>query len=334
MATTQLTDVIEPSVFTDYVIERTAELSALFQSNIIIPDARIDALAKSPSTLVNMPFWNDLPTTESNISSDDPATLVTPQKITASQDIATNNYRNEAWSAADLVSAVAGADPMAAIGNLVASFWARDLQRTQIAMLRGVLADNIANDSSDMLYNIANDLATAITDAERISAEAVILAAQTMGDNAEKLTAIAMHSVPFSRLQIQDQIAFIRPSDNDIEIPTYLGKRVIVDDMLPAIAGTNRITYTTVLYGTGAMGYGEGAPRTPTEIDRSAAGGNGEGVETLHNRKHYILHPRGIKFTGSPAGQTPTNTEYTAAGSWDRVYERKNVRIAFLNTNG
>ena len=48
----------------------------------------------------------------------------------------------------------------------------------------------------------------------------------------------------------------------------------------------------------------------------------------LINRRHFILHPRGIKFkNASVAGDSPTNAELAAADNWERVYESKNIRI-------
>ncbi len=47
------------------------------------------------------------------------------------------------------------------------------------------------------------------------------------------------------------------------------------------------------------------------------------------------MHPRGVKWLDASVAATfPTNTETEAAANWERVYERKNVRIASLITNG
>ena len=85
-------------------------------------------------------------------------------------------------------------------------------------------------------------------------------------------------------------------------------------------------------------GYGgslEGRARLPVEVDRLPATGDGEGQEVLYNRRHYILHPRGIDFVGGTvAGKSPTNAEYALAGNWNRVYQRKSCRWAYLKTNG
>ena len=57
---TKIADVIVPEVFNKYVIERTAELSALYQSGIVVKDPELDALSTSGGRLINMPFCQDL----------------------------------------------------------------------------------------------------------------------------------------------------------------------------------------------------------------------------------------------------------------------------------
>lgn len=335
MALTQLVDVIIPSVFAPYVQILTTELSALWQAGIILPDPQIQALAIGDGKTFNLPFFNDLTAPESNVGTDAPGTLSTPNKIAAGQDQCIKHYRNQSWSSADLVASIIGPDPMGAIAARVAGYWVRDFQTALIKSVTGLLADNVANDAGDMLYDIATDDASAVTAAEKISATAVISAQQTAGDHQTIFTAICMHSVLYSELKIQNLIDFIPNARGEVVIPTYLGLRVIVDDGMPAVAGTNRIIYDTYLFGTGSVAFGEGTPRIPAETERKPDQGKGEGVEILYSRRHYILHPRGIKFTNSSVASTsPTWAELATAANWDRVYARKLVRIAVLQTNG
>jgi len=335
MATTQLADIIEPSVFARYVIDQTKSLSALFASGIVQPSAEVAALIVGGGSIYNMPFWNDLGNTVSNVGSDNPASSATALKVTAANEKAVKHYRNQLWSAADLVSTVAGDDPIKMIGDRVAAYWSRDMQRILIASLTGVLADNVANDAGDMINNVATDAAGTPTSAELVGPATILDAKQTMGDAGETITGIAMHSVCFTRLQKDNVIAYMPAAETNVRIPTYLGKTVIVDDGLPAVAGTNRITYTSILFGAGAVAQADGAPKVPVEIDRAPAQGDGEGIETLHNRQHFVLHPRGISFiAGSVVGKSPTNAELALAANWNRVYQRKSIPIAFLKTNG
>lgn len=328
-AKTQIQDVIVPEVFNPYVVQRTAELSALRRSGIISSNAELDRLASSGGRLINMPFWDDL-TGDDEVLSDSGA--LTPQKITASQDVAVLLMRGKAWSANDLAKALSGDDPMRAIGDLVAEYWVRMEQKTLISIIDGVFADNVANDAGDLVKNIATEDGNTATEANKLSAEAVIDAATLLGDAAGKLTAIAVHSIVYANMQKNNLIDFEPTNTQNIGWGTYLGKTVIVDDGLAPVAGTTSgFKYKTILFGQGAIGLGNGAAPVPTETDRDSLAGD----DILINRRHYILHPRGIKFTDtSVAASSPTNAELAAAVNWDRVYEKKNIRLVELVTNG
>jgi hypothetical protein len=231
---------------------------------------------------------------------------------------------------------------MDAMARLVAGYWVRQEQRYVIQSLLGVLGDNALapagldkHAQGDMTNSVSNDAVPPILAAELFSAEAFLAAAQTMGDHSSLITAIAVHSVIFSRMQLQNLITFIPNSRGEITIPTYLGRRVIQDDSLPAVAGANRITYTAILFGQGSIARAVGPARVPIESERTPASGNGGGQETLHSRQRYILHPQGWRWTSSvQAGSSPTNAELADPANWSRQFDRKLTRIAFLQTNG
>lgn len=141
-----------------------------------------------------------------------------------------------------------------------------------------------------------------------------------------------MHSAVFSNLQKQQLIDYVTPANASVRIPYYQDKIVLVDDTMPAVAGsTSGYKYSTYFFGQGAIAFGNGAPPVPTETDRDSLAG----YDVLINRWHVILHPRGVAFQdASVAGHSPTNAELATAANWDRVYERKNVRLAELISNG
>ena len=309
MAVTRIADVIVPEVFNPYVIQRTAELSELVQSGIVVPNPELDRLASAGGKLINMPYWNDLTGDDETLSD---SVALTPQKITAGQDVATLLMRGKAWSTNDLAKALSGDDPMKAIGDLVATYWARMEQKTLISTLAGSMG------AANMTGNV-HDI-TAVSGADTLEGKTLLDAKQKLGDNAEKLTAIAMHSATYTSLQKQNLIEYIPDSQGVVKIPTYMGYRIIVDDGCP-VSGT---TYTTYLFGQGAIGRGEGKAPVPVETDRDSLAGE----DILINRRHFILHPRGVAFTNaSVEGAAPTNAELATIGNWNRVYDNKNIRI-------
>jgi len=311
---TIITDVIVPEVFNPYVIQRTAELSAFYQSGIIARTPELDRLASSGGKLINMPFWEDLDGDDEVISDTDALTV---GKIEAGQDVAALLTRGKAWSVNDLAKALSGDDPMAAIGNLVADYWARRFQVILIKTLDGIFG----NTATGMDYN-KHDISGTPTakDADVISAKTAVDAIYKLGDNANKLTGFAMHSATVAKLAKDDLIEYIKPSEGEPEVPYFLGKRVVVDDGLPVSNGV----YTTYIFGQGAFGWGEGGAPKPTETGRDILAGD----DILVSRRHFILHPRGVAFkNASVAGATPSNTELANFANWERVYEPKNVRI-------
>lgn len=313
---TRLSDVIVPQLFNPYVINKTMELSALFNSGIITNDAEFDKLASQAAPIIQMPFFSDLTGDSEPIIED---ADLTAKKITSSQDQATIIRRAAMWSATDLSAAMAGSDPMAAIGNLVAGFWARDMQKELIAILKGAFA------ASNMTDHVL-DISALVGAAAKWSASAFIDANQLLGDAQEQLSAVIMHSAVKSALKKQNLLTTERPSMG-VEFEAYQGKRVIVDDNTPYESGTQ--TFTTYLFGSGALGLGNGNPLgfIPTEIDRDKK--KGSGVDYLINRKNFILHPRGIKWTNTARvnPETPTRAELSTATNWSRVYESKQIRM-------
>lgn len=316
MAATKLGDVIVPEIFNPYVIERTAELSALWQAGIVSTVSDI-SLGEGGST-IQMPFWQDLTGDDQVL---DTSTDLTVSNITASKDVAVVNGRALVYGATDLSGALAGDDPMRAIGDLMAAKWARQMQKVVINVLNGAMGA-MGDESKNTLDISGLSGAAAVLDSD-----AFIDALGTMGDAEGKIQALAVHSATHRLMKKQGLIETIPPEDGKEEISLYQGKRVIVDDGMPVSTGK----YTTYLFGAGAIGYAEGTPKTPSETQREGLKNGGE--EYLISRRHFVLHPRGIKWdpgSGVPAKDTPSNTELAAKANWTRVYESKNIRIVKL----
>jgi hypothetical protein len=316
---TTLADVIVPEVFAKYMIRETAEKARIFQAGLMQPNGIISGFLSGGGQTVNLPMWTDLSGDE-NISTDNYASDATPLAVGTHQDIAIRNSRNQGWTAADLVQALAGDDPLAMVSSRVSTYWANQLEKMMISVIRGVLADNVANDGSDMVVDLGVGTA--------ISAEAIIDAAATMGDADDRLAAIVMHSKVYAQLAKLNLIDFIPDSDGKVRFPTYLGYQVIRDDDC-YLSGTAAQTY---LLARDAFAWGEGTPRTPVEVYRRPEKGDGGGVEELWTRREFCMHPYGFAWQGaSMAGPSPTNTEMINATNWDRVApERKQVGIACL----
>lgn len=314
---TTLSDVIVPELFTPYVIQRTMELSALFNSGIVERNAEFDRLASEAAPVHTMPFFADL--------TGDPEDVVEGADLTAAgieskTDVSTTIRRAKMWSSTDLAAAMAGSDPMKAIGDLVAGFWARSMQKELVSELKGIFA---SESMADHVLNISGNTGVAAN----ISATSFFDALQKMGDAADTLTAVAMHSATKTYLMKQNLITTQRDS-SDASFDVYQGRRVVVDDGCPVADGV----YTTYLFGERAVAFGEGSPVgfVPTETTRDPK--KGSGVDYLINRHTFILHPRGIKWTNKTRAhaETVSRKEMEDGTNWERAYESKAIRVVAL----
>ncbi len=325
MATVQLADVIVPEEFTSYITENSIEKSALVQSGIVVRNSEIEAQLRAGASMFSVPYWKDLANDAPNVTNDDPAQMAVPRKLTAGKQMIRKGYYHNSWSAMNLASELSGSNALTRIQNRAGSYWLRYSQRHLIACLNGVLADNVANDSGDMV----NDISSGTGAAANFSAGAVIDTAGTLGDSMRDLTAIGMHSAVYKAALKGDLIQTV-PDSRGGFIQSFRGLAILVDDGLP-VTGT---VYTTVLFGPGAVGYGLTPPRVAagTEIENLPSAGMGGGQQVLHSRVNLSMHPLGYSWKeDTVAGESPTLAELAMAENWDRVAsDRKHVPLAFL----
>ena len=347
----RVSDVVVPEIFTGYVQQLTEEKARIIQSGMAVRDPAVDGLLAGGGLTFNLPSWKDLDNDTDRVSNDSSAVFDTadasanaagsgtsperppdPKKIGSVTEIGVRLSRNQSWSTMDLASTLAGSDPMEAIAQRVAYYWTRRLQATFVATWNGVIADNTANDSLDYTNDVSGSVYSAgVTD---FTAEAFLDASLTMGDSMEDLTGVMVHSVVYNRMQKNNLIDFIPDSTGRINIPTFLGREVVIDDGMPKSGSV----YESWLFGGGATRIGVGTAPVPTEIERKAGGGNGGGQEVLYNRAEWCLHPVGHAWTGTAPNGGPANTgtggdDLDEAGSWNRVFpERKQIKFARLVT--
>ena len=337
---TRISDVVVPEIFTPYTQQMTQEKSRLIRSGAIVMDDALNTALAGGGLTFNEPSFRDLDNDAENISTDDPSSDSTPNKIGTNTEIQVRLSRNNSWSSMDLTGDLAGADPMNAIASRVSDYWTRRQQAAFVATLTGIFADNAAapagtdtHTQNDMTHDVSG---ASFTDGvTNFSAEAFLDAAVTMGDSMGELSMVMMHSIVYNRALKNNLIDFIPDSVNGqaVSIPTFLGREVIVDDGVPRSSGV----FQTWLFGRGAVRMGSGAPKVPTELDRKPAAGDGSGQDVLHNRVEWIMAPVGHAYIGTAPKGGPDNTSNThmlaAAGSWSRVFpERKQIRIARLIT--
>lgn len=310
---TKVGDVIVPEVFVPYVQEQSVKVNAFFASGIIAPVGEL-TFGSRGGTQVEMPFWKQLGERAQLL---DDKTDLAIKKITTGQDTAVLHARALVYGATDLAGALAGDDPMRIIGDGIAANWSSEFNAMLLATLSGAMEGVTDN---------TNDISALSGTLSVIDGGSFIDSAQLLGDHKDQLVGLAMHSAVEASLAKNDLIETIRDSEGQIVMRTFMGKRVVVDDSMTAASGG---IYTTYLFGPGAIGWGEGSPKVPSETDRAPLTNGGQ--EFLVSRRHFVLHPRGIRWTptvhDSPNMQTPSDTELSNTANWSQVYDSKNIKI-------
>ena len=335
MAKTGVADIIIPTLFEQYAIERTAEFSKFGQCGIVAYGPQFDDVAAGGGREAKMPFWKDITPTRQILSDASPLTV---NKITSDTDIARIHNDAQSFSVNHLAKQVSGDDPLGAILQLVGEYWARIDEGLVVSCLKGMFA---AASMSGNLLAIHSESIAGQSATTRLNGSTFVDACVKLGDASDRLTAVAMHSAVEAALRKLDLIDFVPDSKGKATLKVFQGRRVVIDDSLPTRAGsTDGTVYTTYLFGDGVFVKGS------AKLDQTPlVGGVGtEGVEVarspldsdtlLINRRRYVLHPLGVKFTSaSVAGDSPTNAELETGSNWVRVRENKNVRVVAVTHN-
>jgi hypothetical protein len=324
-------DVIIPEIFTPYVIEQSTLRNQFLASGVVQPMAELNAT--EGGDFVNVPFW------KANLSGDlevlTDSTSLTPGKITADKQVGVILHRGRAFEARDLAALAAGSDPMAAIGQKVGEYVANQQQADLYKCLEGVFGSLTGSDSPAFdALRFDTSGATALGPRQVAKARAIL------GDQGDKLTAVAMHSACYYDLVERKAIDYVTNTEarlstaatgastinavggsvaaayGDVRVPTYMGLNVIVSDDISNSAGN----YACYFFTSGAIASGEqAAMRTETDRDILAKS------DAMSLDMHYIYHPVGAKWAVTTTN--PTRAQLATVGNWSKVYETKNIGI-------
>ncbi len=324
-------DIIVPEVFTPYVIEQTTQRDAFLQSGVVQPMAELNAT--EGGDLVNVPYWKANLSGDFEVLSD--SSSLTPGKIQADKQIGVILHRGRAFEARDLAALAAGSDPMAAIGAKLGAYIANQRQKDLISCLSGVFGSINANDSNSALFGLCIDSESGDTPTT-LSPRHVAKARALLGDNGDKLAAVALHSKVYYDLVERKAIDFIYDNTGapdgsatqgstanafgNVGVPTFMGLRVIVSDDVATTGSGASTEYSSYFFTQGAVASGEQAG-IQTETDRDILAKS----DALAVDLHYCYHPIGTKWAVTTTN--PTRAQLETVASWSKVYETKNIGI-------
>ena len=229
-------------------------------------------------------------------------------------------------------------DPIAALNGRMSNYWARyfDIYATNI--LKGVYADNKANDSSDMIAG---------TGVAAVDADSILDGFATLGDAAALGGSVMICNSAVAFVLRKAQLIDSIPSaeNSAVMFEYFQGNRMIVSNN-----GPTDTTCVTILAEPGILEFGQSTNNIiPSELWRDPTESVGGGEEQLLTRQQFSMHPMGFTWeddtvSGSVASGTipglgtttklwPCPTDMALAANWDRVIARKKIKIAFLHTS-
>lgn len=345
---TKIADIAVPVLWERYLTVNTEDPSRLIRSGAVRMDGTMNQWLQGGGMTENIPYWDDLPNDAENTSTDDDTSKASPKKIGTLVEQAVRVSRNQAWSAMDLASELAGDDAMAAIGSRVSKYWQRREEQMLAAIIQGVFADNAAapDASEHVIDDLTHDISgTSFENGVTTFSIAAVIDALAQFNDTDEPGLILMHPIVYARAQKNNLIDTIPDSEGRLTINRIpaLNKEVIKTRAVPSESGAGPLSvgaglYHTWILGAGAIRFGQANAKVPVEAEREALAGDGGGQDILVTRIVRSYHPTGHTFAGTVTnGGGPTNAatpnNFAHAGSWKRVYpEREQIKIVRLIT--
>ena len=325
-------DVIIPEIFTPYVLEQSTQRNQFLSSGVVQPMAELNAT--EGGDFVKVPFWKANLSGDAEVLTD--STSLVPGKITADTQVGVILHRGRAFESRDLAALAAGADPMAAIGAKVGEYIANQQQKDLYKSLEGVFGALTGSDSPAF-----DALRFDTTGMGPLGPRQVAQARAKLGDQGDKLSAVAMHSACYYDLVERKAIDYVTNTEarlstaatgastinaiggsiagsftNEYTVPFYMGLRVIVSDDITNAGGN----YACYFFTNGAVATGEQqALRTETDRDILAKS------DAMAMDWHNVYHPVGAKWGVTTTN--PTQAQLATITNWSKVYETKNIGI-------
>ena len=243
--------------------------------------------------------------------------------------------RMKAWQEKDFAMELTGVDWVKDIAGEVAQYYEGVDQADLLAILKGIFAmDTSDAGNADFVNKHTTDISS--EDNPNVSSSTLNTAVQkALGANKGIITLAFMHSVVATNLENMQLLTYMLYNDaqgiqRQLNIGTWNGRVVIVDDDLPVEGEGDEAKYTTFLLGRGAFEYENIGVRKASEVSRDPAT-NG-GIDVLYTRQRHLVAPKWISYTKtSQASNSATTAELGTGANWELVNDGATTGKVYVN---
>jgi len=315
---------VQPQIWGDWVVTEMVKIANIVTSPYIEFDTGVSI--KEGEILLRIPKLKSL-----DVIGDDvrvtKTTQLTPNELEDYAELAPILRTGNAIQVTDVEIVSKGIDPLQALAPQIAQYNINQIQKKVKAVFVGVFASALATSHT---YN-----ASGIGDG-KIDAGPIEDALQSvLGETSEGMTAMIMHSKVAADLKKKGlTYTILAPVFTDGlltqgQIPTYWGKRIIVNDTICAPFTVDNVTYypTYILGGQPAYVGFQKALNIYSDFDPSVGGGTNK----LYWYSHFAVGFRGVSF--SAGIDNPTTAQLATGSNWTKVApDDKLIRVVRLIT--
>lgn len=303
--------------------------NAMLASGAMVEDGYIANLIAGGGNVYTIPFYGNLADDEDD--NYDGKNDITLDTMGAAHQSGVVYGRAHGWYADDFVADFTTANPLAAIAARMAKYWQNKRQTRLIAITEAVLG--VTAMSSHVVSKKAVGATTLSDTCQEI-----------WGEHKNMVSLAIMHSAVAQSFEDLERVEYLKYTDpngvtSDLNIYTVNGITTIIDDGVPktAASGDNPATYTTYLFGAGAIRHANAPVAHPVFFGRDEL--KRGGMEYLGNRFRETIHPNGFTYTlpkvSSAPVVSPTDTQLGAKANWGLAYsDAKMIPFAKLITPG
>ena len=347
MALAQISDLWTPDIWIRGLTEKQATFPSILNSGIAVTTADFDNIASGAGTIAQIPFFKDCTDQADAIQIED--TAPTSLGITTGLQKAPILNRVTPNTVTALAAQVSGADVVGQFTDAMTRRRLKQRDATLIALVRGAFAALGASGASAALEDVridsfdeSGDDATAD---QTFSSDIFITGKALMGELADELSggALLLHPNVLASLEIADKESFQSGTESMLPftVRTYRGVPVFTSERLVRAGGTNGFVYDSYLFSKGVVAKGEkaqaaGNPGNPV-IDVASlnyAADVAKNNAIIYDRTRFVMHLNGMRYNGSPSGQSATNAELGTAADWSYVFQTANrAGIVCFRTN-